>query len=67
MRYVDVSLMLPFLAVYEFYHIHKSIGIPLQHIATETLCDVGRTNMTSGLEIWYKFLLQKALYLALTP
>ena len=36
MRYVDESLMISFLAVYEFCNIHKSIGMLLQKIATNT-------------------------------
>ena len=34
--YVDESLMISFPAVYEFYHIHKNIGMILQKIATNT-------------------------------
>ena len=40
-RHVDESLMVSFLAVYEFYHIYKSIGMLLQNIATNTFSVVG--------------------------
>ena len=33
--------MISFFAVYEFYHIHKSIGMLLQKIATNTFSAVG--------------------------
>ena len=39
--YVDESLMISFLAVYEFYHIHKNISMLLQKIATNTFSAVG--------------------------
>ena len=39
--YVDESLMLSFLTVYELYHIHKNIGMLLQRIATNTFSAVG--------------------------
>ena len=32
MGYVNESLMIPFPAVYEFYHMHKNIGTFLQKI-----------------------------------
>ena len=34
--YVDESMMISFLAVYEFYNIHKNIGMLLRKIATST-------------------------------
>ena len=39
--YVDESLMISFLAAYEFYHKHKDIGLFVQKIATNTFSDVG--------------------------
>ena len=36
MGYVDESLMTSFLTAYEFYHIHKNVGMLLQKIATDT-------------------------------
>ena len=39
--YVDESLMISFLPVYEFYRIHKNIGTPLQNIATNAFSAVG--------------------------
>ena len=41
MGYVDEILMIFFLAVYEFYRIHKNIGMLLQKIATNTFSAVG--------------------------
>ena len=38
---VDQSLMTSFLAVNEFYHVHETIGVLLQKIATSTFSAVG--------------------------
>ena len=39
--YADESLMISFLAVYEFYIIHKNIAMLLQKIDTNTFSAVG--------------------------
>ena len=41
MECADDGLMTFFLAVYEFYYIHKNIGMILQQIATDTFSTVG--------------------------
>ena len=39
--YVDENLTISFLAVYEFYHIHKSTGMLLQNRVTNIFSAVG--------------------------
>ena len=62
--YVDERLMISFLAVYEFYHTHKNIGMLLQKIATNTFSAVGcflhfssfRQNSTvTGKQDWARY------------